>query len=297
MIVLPPRITPRTFPELSSFVIATIESEGIAVPPSSRLRRMHDLYHSGVGTIEPHHPDYEIALEGERDMQLLAFAFDQLTELESSREYQGLLKKLVSDSVLPQNDRRNSHGRDAAFEIYAAAVCTAARLLPVVFEEPDVSCVLDGTKYVLAAKRPKTIAKLQRRVSEAVKQIARSGLPGMVVLDVGLAFNPDNHRIRRMAETMFWSGYEANFNVTWSEHQSKVQEIMARADVLGIIVHDYHVRQQDDGWQLAGMTIRIPAVTRTADEQRLFDRLSTLYTYGLPNQNEASSRPLILPSR
>ena len=98
-----------------------------------------------------------------------------------------------------------------------------------------------------------------------------------------------------MPETVFWSDYEANFNVTWNEHQSKVQEIMARADVLGIMVHDYHVRLQDDDWQLAGMTIRIPAVTRPADEQRLFDRLSTLYTYGLPNQNEASSRPLILP--
>jgi hypothetical protein len=126
MIIQLPRITPRTRPELSSFVIATIEAEGISVPQSSRLRQMHDLYHSGRGTIEPNDPDYETALEGERDMQLLAFAFDQLVQTQTSATYRGLLKRLIHDSVLPQNDREHSPGRDAAFEIYVAGVCTAA---------------------------------------------------------------------------------------------------------------------------------------------------------------------------
>ncbi len=295
MIILPPRVTRRTRPELSSFVIATIEAEGVRVPQSSRLRRMHDLYHSGLGTIEPTHPDYEIALEGERDMQLLAFAFDQLAQSESSDVYRGLLKKLVSDSVLPQNDRDNSPGRDAAFEIYVAAVCSAAKLHPVTFEEPDVTCTLDGTKYVLAAKRLKNLRNLKKRVSKAVKQIDRSSLPGVIVLDLGLAFNPSNHRIRRMYDSVFSAEYEANFRVTWSECHSDVQKAMARAHVLGIVVHDYHVRQQDDGWQLAGMTIRVPAQMRSSTERKLFDRLSTLYTYGLPNQSDASSRAILLP--
>lgn len=296
MIIVPPTITPRTRPQLSSFVIATIEGEGVRVPPSSRLRRMHDLHRSGIVTIGPDHPDYEMALEGERDMQLLAFAFDQLAATESSDAYRDLLKKLISDSVLPQNNRTNSPGRDAGFEIYVGAVCTAARLLPVTWEEPeDVTCVLDDTKHGFAAKRLKSIRKLKQRVRKAVEQIDRSGRPGVIVLDVGLAFNPDNHRIRQMHETVFWSEYEANFRATWSEYQPKVQEIMARADVLGIVVHDYHVRQQNDAWQLAGMTIRVPAETRNAVEQRHFNRLSTLYTYGLPNQSDAASRALILP--
>jgi hypothetical protein len=68
MIILPPTITPRTRPELSSFVIDTIEAEGVSVPPSSRLSRMHDLYHSGFGMIDADHPDYEIAVEGEPDV-------------------------------------------------------------------------------------------------------------------------------------------------------------------------------------------------------------------------------------
>lgn len=70
---------------------------------------------------------------------------------------------------------------------------------------------------------------------------------------------------------------------------------MARADVLGIIVHDYHIRQQNDDWQLAGMTIRIAAEARSVKQQQDFDRLSTLYVYGLPNQAGDSSGSLILP--
>jgi len=256
---------------------------------------MHNLYHSGFGTIGSDHPDYEIALEGERDMQLLAFAFDQLSETEVSDEYRVLLRKLVRDSALPQDDRKNSHGRDAGFEIYVAAVCTAAQLVPVAWEEPpDVSCLQDGTKYGFAAKRLKNLRNLEKRVTKAVEQIDRSGFAGIIVLDLALAFNPENRRIRQMRETVFWSEYESRFNVTWSAHQTKVQDIMRRANVLGIIVHDYHVRQQDEGWQLAGMTIRVSATSQSAEGQRLFERLSTLYVYGLPNQSDASSRPLVL---
>ena len=295
MIIVPPKITPRTRPELCSFVIAKIEATGVHVPPSSRLSRMHDIYQHGIATIGPDHPDYELALEADRDMQLLAFAFDQLAEIELSDAYRSLLRKLINDSVLPQNDHTHSFGRDAGFEIYIGAVCTAAQLLPVVWEEPDVTCVLDGTKFGLAAKRLKNIRNLQQRVRKAVEQIGRSGLPGLIVLDLSLAFNPNNHRIRQMHEAVFWSEYEKNFLATWHNYQSQVQRIMARADVLGIIVHDYHIRQQEDDWQLAGMTIRIPTEAQSVKRQQNFNRISMLYTYGLPNQTDASNRSLVLP--
>jgi len=295
MVILPPSITPRTRLELSSFVIATIEAEGVRVPPSSRLRQVHELYHSGAGIIGPDHPALEIALEGERDMQLLAFAFDQLADGGSSEAYRDRLRKLVSDSVLPQDTPRRSPGRDAGFEIYVGAVCAAAKFLPVNWEEPDISCILDDTKYGFAVKRLKSLGRLLERVRDAVRQISRCGLPGVIVLDLSLAFNPANRRLRRMNDTVFWSEYKANFNVTWSEYQPKVQEIMARADVLGVIVHDYHVRQQEDSWELTGITIRVPSISRSRAVQTQFNRLSTLYTYGLPNQSDDSTQSLILP--
>ena len=173
-------------------------------------------------------------------------------------------------------------------------MCVAAQLVPVAWDEPDVTCVWDVVKYGFAAKRIKNIKNLEARVREAVDQIERSGLPGVIVVDAGPAFNPDNHRIAQMPDTIFWSDYFKNCRATWSEHQAKVQELMGRAHVLGLIVHDYHVRMQSGQWALAGMTMPVPAEARSLEDQRLFDQLAYLYTHALPNQNDVSNLPIVL---
>lgn len=295
MIIIPPTITTRTRPEISSFVIETIESEGIVVPPTSRLRQMHDLWHSGQTSLGPEHPSHEIALEGDRDMQLLAFAFDQLSNKPSSHEYRRLLQKLVSDSVLPQHDRGNSQGRDAAFEVFVGAVCTGAQLQPVNWAEPDVTFTLDDMTYGMAAKRIKNLNNLVKRVKKAVDQIVNTGLPGMVVLDLGLAFNPENKRLRLMSDSIFYAEYEKNLWATWNRYHLPIQKHLARGDVLGIVIHDYHVRPKKEGWQLTGITLRVPSDHATSDQRNLYEKLSTLYVYGLPNQSDATCRPLVIP--
>lgn len=285
MIITPPTITRRTRPEIASFVIETIEAAGVRVPSSSRLRRMHNLLHSGKGAIAPDHPDYETAVESERDLQLLAFAFDQLADTKVTPVYRELLRKLIRDSVLPQHDRGNSQGRDAGFEVYVGAICNAARFLPVSWEEPDVTCHLDQMKLAVAAKRVKNIDRIPERIKKAVEQIDGSGILGLIVLDVGVAFNRNNDRIRNLSDEVFWSEYKARFDITWENLHSKVQAAMSRGNVLGVIVHDYHIRFVDEGPQLTGMTIRVPAEQRPAVDRKLFDRFSTLYSYGLPNQS------------
>lgn len=294
LITLPPTITLRTRREISSFVLKSINDEGVSVPDSSRLSQMHKLYHSDQTIIAPDHPQYEVALEGERDMQLLAFSFDQLRDTDKTEAFRSRLELLVEDSVLPQDDAMNSPGRDAGFEVYVGGVC-AAHLSPVAWGNPDVTCQHDGQTYGFEAKRIKNLNNLYSRVRKAVTQIVEANLPGIIVLDLALAFNPENRRLRQMNETIFWADYEANFKATWRRYQSKVQQLMSRGHVLGIVVHDYHVRQHGSDWQLTGMTMRIPNETRPTADQRLFDKLSTLYTYGLPNQSDASARSIILP--
>jgi hypothetical protein len=218
MIILPPTIIPRPRPQLATYVLDTIEAAGVRVPPSSRLWRMHRLLHSGHTIIQPDHPEYEIALEAERDLQLLGFVFDQCASAPPTPGYIERLEKLVDDSVLPQDNRTKSPGRDAGFELYIGGVCTAAQLFPVSWEEPDVTCVWDGVKYGFAAKRIKSINSLEDRIGGAVDQIQRSGLPGIIVLDVGVAFNPDNHRIAQMPETVFWSDYFKHCKATWGQN-------------------------------------------------------------------------------
>jgi hypothetical protein len=245
--------------------------------------------------IASNHPDFQIAIEAERDMQLLGFAFDQFAECERTTSYVNLLKKIVSDSPLPQHDREHSPGRDAAFELYVGAACQSAQFSPVNFEEPDVTCMWEGTKYAIPAKRIKNEKKIVRRVREATDQIRKCGLPGIIALETCLALNPDNLRIMHMPDTVFWSEYFENLKFSWSQLQKKVQEIISRDNVLGIILHDYQIREQSNNQiALAGMTMRVPALHRTATEQRRFETLSTLYTYALPNQDDVSNLPLVL---
>jgi hypothetical protein len=188
--------------------------------------------------IPANHPDYEIAIEAERDMQLLGFAFDQFAVYQRTALYLELLTRIVSDSPLPQHDREHSPGRDAAFELYVGAACQSAQLLPVNFEEPDVTCMLRGIKYAISAKRVKNEKKIARRVREATDQIHKCGLPGIITLETCLALNPHNLRIKHMPDTIFWSEYFENLKFSWSQHQKKVQQIIATGNVLGIIVHD-----------------------------------------------------------
>ncbi len=297
MIILPPTLEPRTRQQLNAFVIASIEAAGVRVPPSSRLKRMHDLLVADEGMIEPSDPEFETALEAERDMQLLAFVFDQLAAAEPNDEYRRLVKKVVDDSVLPNHDRTQSVGRNAAFELFVGAICTSAQMLSVAWEEPDVTCVFDGIKYAFAAKRLKSVNSLLARVRKAVEQIDRSGLPGVIALDTCLAFNPNNVRISEpLPDAVFMSRYWKALRNLWSEHQAKVQKVIARADVLGLLVHDYQVRfQTNRQWALAGMTMRVPALARSTADQRRFDELATLYTYAMPNQEEVSEAKIILP--
>lgn len=265
-----------------------MEAAGVRVPPSSRIYRLHELYHSGIPDIGPQHSAYELAVEGERDLQLLGYAFDQCERVELSDSYRRVLRTIVQDSSLPQADRFESPGRDAAFELLVGAVCKAAQLNPVEWGQPDVTCTWNGAKYAFEAKRLKSVKTLEARVKKATKQIRHSGLPGVIVVDMVLALNPDNHRIRDVSDTVFWSLYEKNVRAVWSEHEAKVQQIIARANVLGIVVHDYHIRRRGSDWQLAGATIRIPSVARASEERRDFETLSALYVYGLPNQTDAS---------
>jgi hypothetical protein len=256
---------------------------------------MNNIYVNAHGFIAADDPNFEIAIEAERDMQLLGFVFDQFTLKSPTEAYLNLLKTIVSDSPLPQNDRQHSPGRDAAFEMYVGAVCMSAQFSPVSFEEPDVTCVWQTSKYAIAAKRIKNESKIVRRVRDATDQIARCGLTGIIALDTCLAFNPNNLRMNQMPDTIFWSDYFKNLCATWSQYQPKVQRIIRRENVLGIIVHDYLIRRHpNDQISLAGMTMRVPSVGRTDLEKRLFDTLSTLYTYALPNQDDVSNLPIAL---
>ena len=146
-------------------------------------------------------PGFRDGPRSERDLQVLAFVFDVAAHHATDRKFRDLIKRALYDSVLPQDNRSQSKGRDNQFELLVAAICQNASLLPVEREEPDVTCVVQGVKYGLAAKRVKAAGMLHKRISKAAKQIEKAGLPGIIILEILLLFNPNNVRITSKCPT------------------------------------------------------------------------------------------------
>jgi hypothetical protein len=278
---MPTNHHPRTRAENASFVIDTIRALGIELHPQSRLMRMHHVLTKNKGMIHPDDPDFETAVEAERDMQLLGFVFDQAN---ASDTFGQLVRTVVYDSVLPQDDRRQTRGRDFQFELFVAAVCQSAGLVPVEHAEPDVTCTLDGTTFGVAAKRLKSFSKLERRLRAAAKQIQRTNLPGVIAIDTCVALNPDNRRIiTPIPDHEFGIRYKAAFDRFLAAYHLKIRDWVGKG-VLGIVFHDHQVRLHTDReWGLASMTMRLATDQDNDEDVRQFDRFASRYVNGLPD--------------
>lgn len=129
----------------------------------------------------------------------------------------------MNDSVLPQQDRENSPGRDAQFELYLAAICQNAGLLPVDYEEPDVTCTVEGTKFGIAAKRLKRLSQIKNRIRKAADQIKNANLPGIIALDLSFARNQGNRPIISQVESQLYLMIaHAKNNQFFGEHEQEI---------------------------------------------------------------------------
>jgi hypothetical protein len=281
-----PHFPRRTHVESAEFVISSIEALGITVNPTSRLAQMKKvLSRPGDNIIPQNDPDFETALEGLREFTLLAFIFDNLKAHPEDSELRRKVKAAMKDSVLPQSDKSLSRGRDAQFELFVFAICLSANLTPVAFEEPDVTCVIESTKYGIAAKRVKSKNTLEDRIKDASRQIERVGLPGIIALDTCLALNPQNERFwKPMSNMTFGRLYSARMQRFMQKHDDRIQELVRGKGVRGIIIHDHLPRLiADNEWTTESMTVRHNTARENSRRNKEFELFSRSYPKGLPN--------------
>jgi len=277
----------RTRLEIANFVIASLNALNIKPHPESRLMRMRRVLIEASGTIPPNHPDFETALEADRDMQLLEYVFEQDHAKSGNPGLVRLLHKLTDDSVLPQSNREQSRGRDTQFELFVAAICQAAGFVPVDYQEPDVICTLEGARIGIAAKRIKSESQVSKRIPKAAKQIEMSGLLGVIALDTSIGLNANNERITTpMSDEEFVPLHGMAINYFLSCHADRIRTWVRGRGVIGIIVHDHQVRYKVDGsWWLTSMTIRFSSAEDDTGKQ-LFQSFEFPYAYALPNMKQ-----------
>ena len=275
----------RTRSENAEFVIASIKALGLQPHPQSRLMRMHRVLTKGGGIIPQDDSEFETALEAERDFQVLAFVLEQAATQSADNGFRQLVKNAMRDSVLPQEDRAQSKGRDAQFELFVAAVCQSAGLHPVAREEPDVTCHVDAVKFGIAAKRIKNIRNLEAHVRKAANQIKKAGLPGVIALDTNVALNRDNKRVTTpIADDKFAVLYRQAMQHFMDHFHDRIQKWVRGKGVRGIVVHDQQVRLQLSGeWSLAGMTMWVETARDNQRRKREFAAFRGAYEDGIPN--------------
>lgn len=274
----------RTRAENAAFVIENIRALGLKLNASSRLMRQCKLL-SRPSPISPSDPQFELALEAERDMQLLGFVFDQPHLDKSSPTFKALVRRTLGDPALPQESGGETPGRDAQFELFVGALCHSAGLLPVSYEEPDVVCTLEGQRWAIAAKRVKSLASLEQRVKEAAKQIRRAGLPGVIAIDTCVPLNPDNQRIiEPISDERFGELYSRAFRHFMDEHASRINGWVEGKGVLGVVFHDQQVRMAADReWELSGLTTSLATFSEDGLANSDFSAFWLRYKLGLPN--------------
>ena len=233
----------RTRVEAAADVLDHVRSLGLNPKSTSRLSAMHQTLQRGYVPFDD--SEFSIALESIRDIQDLVFIFDELRVHRGDKNFVRVVKHLLNDSVLPQDDRRNSPGRDAQFELYLAAVCQRAGLAPVEFEEPDILCTVDGMTMAIAAKRLKsnTPQALEKHVRKAANQIMLANHPGIVALDLSLAKNQENRPIVSSIESQLHEMIADTRNRQFfAAHEKDIKRWVEGAEVRAVVVFDSRIR-------------------------------------------------------
>ncbi len=273
----------RVRAENATFVVESIKALGLPVPAGSRVMQMYrTLTDESRPMIRPTDPDFETAVEAERDLQVLAFVFDVAAAHPTDQKFRDLIRFALGDSVLPQDNRGNSRGRDFQFELFIAAICQNAGLTPIEREEPDVTCVVEGVNYGIAAKRIKGVGNLHKRISKAANQIEKAGLPGIIVLETTLLFNPNNTRITKpMSDNDFGKLHHQALCRCIGRYADQIHGWVRDKGVCGLVFHDQQVRLDLSGnWFLEGMNLKFPLT----HHRREFHCFADGYFAGLPNR-------------
>jgi hypothetical protein len=277
---MPVALVRRNRGEMATYVVEQVRSLGLDVESS----RIMELYQTCQKSTAYEDPDFPVALESLKDMQQLAFVFDQMNAHREKPVFVRQIKHLLNDSVLPQMDKENSRGRDAQFELYLGAVCQNAGLSPE-FAEPDITCVVEGKTFGIAAKRLKGVSSVEKHVRKAAKQIKDAKAPGIVALELSIAWNPTNTPIiSNLQSQMYVMLAQGQANAFFDKFAGRIQGWVVGAGVLGVVVHDsrFRLRPARD-WEVSGMWTWLKTTTDEKGREQDYESFSKAFVKGIPN--------------
>jgi hypothetical protein len=232
----------ETFAELrdrTADLIQFLEANGVRVNPSSRLAQYLKQLTAATkadGVTVPKGLDLPIwhrSLIEVDDLNLVARSLSLAPEVKGWRE---ALSRALGGGAVRTDEVKHSLARDIQFELIIASMFRRANYT-VELAEPDVVLTSETPQIGIAAKRPRSMNKLDEMIKKADKQIAGSGLQGIVALDMSLIVSPnDDHITTDDYQTAFnhVKDIANNFVATKGHH---ITSLVDTAHTFGVIAH------------------------------------------------------------
>lgn len=281
---------PQTRVEQAAYIVERVKSLGVRINSSSRLMEMLRTLESG--NIEWDDRRFPIALESIRDMYQLRLIVDEMDAHRDNPRFRASVQKLLLDAALPQDSTSGTLGRNTQFELYLAAIALRGGLLPVEYDEPDVTCTVGNAKFAIAAKRLKSLKQFERRVKEGADQIRRAKLPGIIALDLTIARNPANRPITSGIESQLSVALaHAKNSQLFGQNERRIDRWVAASGVRGLLVFEFTFRVSPNrsSWLHDGMMCWFPTTygaKRAEMELALFQRY---FLQGMPDLNDLTT--------
>jgi len=172
-----------------------------------------------------------------------------------------------------------------------AAICQNAGLVPVHYEEPDITCFVDGTKFGIAAKRLKSTKtrQLEKNVRTGADQLTRQGLPGIVAVELSLSRNPSNRPIiSQIQSQMHLMIADAKNRQFRDKHRDAIRRWVAGTGVRAVLVIETTLRLRPDRqWWHEGFLSWVPTAAHDEQPDPLFKGFYDGFLKGVPNLEDS----------
>ncbi len=273
---------PKTRREQADYIVERLTEFGVRINPSSRIGRGQRVLRR-ADVIQPDDPNYQIALESIRDNYQLRLIVDTMDAHRESKAFKVAANLLRKDLALPQDELKDTPGRNYQFQLYVAALCTNSGLATR-HEEPDITCDVGGTTFGIAAKRLKTIESLEANIKKAAAQITDAGYPGIVALDLTIAQNPTNRRMMSTIESQVYQHLShARSYELFTKHGNRIREQIDGKNVLGVWTYVSTLRLMPDRtWSHDCWSFWFDT-TKNGEDDTLFKQFQHGFMKGIPN--------------
>lgn len=260
---------------------------------TNRIGSMCRIVQECAGTeIAPEDARHPALVQALKDVQEYWFAVSVLGEQLNEPPFLSKLIRSGSDTLLASDSTADTAGRDAQFEVFVGAVLARAgcRLEEFTPESADWKAITPASTYSVETKRIKDVDRFEQRVRKAGNQVRKSGIGGVVVIDVSVAVGSGTSTLEKcISEEKLFKAMQRRGEAFFAEYNGQIREWVAGKPVGVVVIHDHVIRPagvKGNGvfvpWGLYPSWDAFQLVPDDRDQRKRYEEFWSLFATALP---------------